>query len=52
MQPGKYVIQASRLTVDIERIAETDIRILRLKQDARVPAAYRRLSDADFVAGL
>jgi hypothetical protein len=47
---GKYVIQASRLTVDIERIAETDIRILRLKQDARVPAAYRRLSDADFVA--
>ncbi|MDB5241957.1 MAG: hypothetical protein JWP57_2582 [Spirosoma sp.] len=47
---GKYVIQASRLTIDIERIAETSSRILRLKQDARVPAIYRSLSDVEFVA--
>jgi len=47
---GKYVILADRLTLDVERIAETDTRILRLKQDSRVPAQYRNLSDAAFVA--
>lgn len=46
---GKYVIQAGRLTIDVERIAESDARILRLKQDARVPAVYRNLPDAEFV---
>ena len=45
----KYIIPVSRLTLDYERIAETDTRILRLKQDTRVPAAYRNLSDADFL---
>lgn len=47
---GKYIIQASRLTIDVERIAESDARILRLKQDARVPDQYRKLPDTDFVA--
>ena len=47
---GKYIIQAGRLTIDVERIAETDIRILRLKQDIRVPDVYRKLPDADFIA--
>lgn len=47
---GKYVIQASRLTIDVERIAESDTRILRVKQEASVPAVYRQLSDADFIA--
>lgn len=47
---GKYVIQAGRITIDVERIAESDARILRLKQDAGVPAVYRNLSDADFLA--
>lgn len=46
---GKYLIQAGRLTIDVERIAESNARILRLKQDARVPAVYRNLPDADFV---
>ena len=46
---GKYIIQAGRLTIDVERIAESDTRILRLKQDARVPAVYRNLPDADFI---
>ena len=47
---GKYIIQADRLTIDVERIAESDTRILRLRQDVRVPDIYRKLSDADFVA--
>ena len=47
---GKYIIQASRLTIDVERIAESDARILRLKQDTRVPDQYRNLPDADFIA--
>ena len=46
---GQYIFQGSRLVIDVERIAETDTRILRLKQDTRVPAQYRQLSDADFV---
>lgn len=46
---GQYVFPAGRLTLDIERIAETDVRILRLKADARVPAQYRSLSDAGFI---
>lgn len=47
---GQYILPMSRLALDIERIQETDTRILRLKQDARVPETYRNLSDADFVA--
>ena len=47
---GQYVLQRSRLVLDIERIQETDARILRLKQDAKVPETYRKLSDADFIA--
>lgn len=47
---GKYIIQAGRLTIDVERIAETDARILRLKQDTRVPDQYRKLPDAEFIA--
>ena len=47
---GKYVLPLSRFVLDIERIQETDARILRLKQDSRVPQTYRSLSDADFVA--
>ncbi|AQG79084.1 T9SS type A sorting domain-containing protein [Spirosoma montaniterrae] len=46
---GKYIIPASRLTIDVERIAETDSRILRLKQDNRVPAQFRQLPDSEFV---
>lgn len=47
---GLYVVQASRLVLDIERFQETDARILRLKQDTRVPETYRNLSDATFIA--
>ena len=47
---GQYILPMSRLALDIERIQETDTRILRLKQDARVPETYRNLSDANFVA--
>ncbi|MBD2755105.1 T9SS type A sorting domain-containing protein [Spirosoma validum] len=47
---GQYVLPMGRLALDIERIQETDPRILRLKQDTRVPETYRQLSDADFVA--
>ncbi len=47
---GKYVVQVSRITLDIERIAETDVRILRLKTDNTVPAQYRSLSDASFIS--
>ena len=46
---GKYLVQAGRITLDIERIAETDVQILRLKTDTRVPAQYRSLSDAEFI---
>ena len=44
---GQYVLPIDRLTLDIERFLETDVRILRLKADSRVPAQYRQLSDAD-----
>lgn len=47
---GQYIIQADRLALDIERIRETDSRILQLKQDPGVPATYRQLTDANFVA--
>jgi len=46
---GKYVVSVSRITLDIERIAETNTQILRLKTDPRVPAQYRSLPDADFI---
>lgn len=47
---GRYIIQAGRLTIDVEQIAESDARILRIRPDPRVPDTYRILSDADFVA--
>jgi len=47
---GKYVVPVSRITLDIERIAETNVRILRLKTDNSVPAQYRSLSDASFIS--
>ena len=47
---GKYIFPASRFVLDVERIQETDVRILRLKQDTRVPDMYRKLSDSDFIA--
>ncbi|GAB3990267.1 hypothetical protein GCM10028807_17060 [Spirosoma daeguense] len=47
---GLYVIPMNRFALDIERHLETDTRILRIKQDSRIPETYRRLSDADFVA--
>ncbi|RIV24039.1 T9SS C-terminal target domain-containing protein [Fibrisoma montanum] len=47
---GRYRFPAGRFTLDIERISETDTRILRLKQDPAVPATYRQLPDAEFIA--
>ena len=47
---GQYILPVNRFVLDIERFQETDIRILRLKTDTRVPETYRNLSDADFVA--
>ena len=47
---GLYMLPINRLALDIERFAETNGRILKLKADTRVPANYRSLSDADFVA--
>ncbi len=47
---GLYVLPVSRFALDIERFLETDSRIQRLKTDTRVPAQYRTLTDADFVA--
>ena len=47
---GSYVLPINRLALDFERFLETDTRILKIKTDARVPAMYRNLSDADFVA--
>ncbi|MBD2703180.1 T9SS type A sorting domain-containing protein [Spirosoma sp. BT702] len=47
---GQYVMPVGRFALDIERFLETDTRILRLKQDSRVPATYRNLTDADFIA--
>ncbi|GAB4024060.1 hypothetical protein GCM10028773_44690 [Spirosoma koreense] len=47
---GLYVLPGSRLVIDVERFQETDTRILRLKQDTRVPDTYRNLPDADFIA--
>ncbi|GAB2554656.1 T9SS type A sorting domain-containing protein [Spirosoma areae] len=47
---GLYVLPINRLALDVERILETDARILKIKSDARVPEIYRKLSDADFVA--
>ena len=47
---GQYILPVNWFVLDIERFQETDIRILRLKTDARVPETYRNLPDADFVA--
>ena len=47
---GQYILPYSRLVLDIERIQETDSRILKLKQNTLIPDTYRNLSDADFVA--
>jgi hypothetical protein len=46
---GKYDLQAARMMVDIERIQETDPRILRLKTDPTTPAAYKTLTDSEFL---
>jgi hypothetical protein len=46
---GQYIFPASRLTLDLERIRETDSRILLLKQETSVPTQYRQLSDANFI---
>lgn len=46
---GKYNIQADILMVDLERIHETDARILRLKTDPSTPPAYRTLPDDQFL---
>ncbi len=47
---GLYILPINRLALDVERILETDARILRIKADNRVPETYRKLSDTDFVA--
>lgn len=47
---GLYVLPINRLALDIERFLETDARILKLKADTRVPATYRNLTDAEFMA--
>lgn len=47
---GLYTLSLNRLTLDIERNLPSDTRILTLKADPAVPAAYRQLSDASFVA--
>ncbi|AUD06361.1 T9SS type A sorting domain-containing protein [Spirosoma pollinicola] len=47
---GLYVLPISRLALDYERFLETDSRILKLKQDNRVPVQYRNLSDTDFIS--
>jgi Secretion system C-terminal sorting domain len=46
---GKYNLQAARMMVDIERIQETDTRILKLKTDPTTPAAYKNLTDSEFL---
>jgi hypothetical protein len=47
---GKYVFQGNRLVLDIERIAETDARILALKTNPAVPVQYRQLGDGAFIS--
>ena len=46
---GKYDLQAARIMVDIERIQETNVRILRLKTDPTTPAVYKTLTDSEFL---
>ena len=46
---GKYLLQTDILMVDLERIRETDVQILRLKTDPTTPTAYRTLPDAAFL---
>lgn len=46
---GKYLLQTDVLMVDIERIRETDVQILRLKTDPTTPVAYRTLPDNQFL---
>ncbi|QIP17895.1 T9SS type A sorting domain-containing protein [Spirosoma aureum] len=47
---GQYRIPFNRFSLDIERILPSDTRILNLKKETSVPAVYRQLSDADFLA--
>ncbi|GAA4414534.1 hypothetical protein GCM10023187_44160 [Nibrella viscosa] len=47
---GKFIFPISFLAVDIERFLPTDDRIVRLKQEPKIPAAYRNLPDADFIS--
>ncbi|MFN4145609.1 MAG: T9SS type A sorting domain-containing protein [Runella sp.] len=46
---GKGVPNYDLISLDIERIHDTDREILGIKNNPRVPAAYRALSDAQFV---
>lgn len=46
---GQNVLQTDILMVDLERIHETDARILRLKTDPTTPPAYRSLPDDAFL---
>lgn len=46
---GKYLLQTDILMVDLERIHETDARILRLKTDPTTPTTYRTLPDDQFL---
>lgn len=46
---GRLDMNTGIITVDIERVQETDNRILRLKADTTVPKVYRDLPDAEFI---
>lgn len=46
---GRYKLPAGFFMLDIERMHETDERILRIKNNPLVPEQYRRLPDAEFI---
>lgn len=46
---GQYLLPADVLMVDVERQIDTDAGILRLKQNAAIPAGYRALPDSEFI---
>jgi hypothetical protein len=46
---GKFIFAGSRLVLDIERVQETDARILSLKTNPAVPVQYRQLADNEFI---
>ncbi|WP_229310928.1 T9SS type A sorting domain-containing protein [Larkinella soli] len=47
---GLWLVPGRLLMVDIERVHETDDRILQLKSNTLTPEIYRRLADAEFIA--